>query len=301
MYRLGLIGCGTICEYYKYAFKNSENVVLTAMADLKEDCIGRSVYNNKPFYKDYKEMLQKEDINLVFISTNVNSHFEIIKYCLENGFDVIVEKPLCCSMSQVEELYSTADKYSKQLEVLYHFVYGDEIQWLKNNIAKFGKIKRYSFSAHEQYACNEDHIVSEQRRGLGHAWNDASINMLSDIDLLLNLDNVKKTRELIDIDANSNLIRYAHKTFVTKDGVEFDILVDWMTTNKTKISVIDFESGRMIIDHHEEVIYHNGVCVYNNAPKIHRMYKQYENYFKNFEFDKENRSKTIRLHKIIFD
>lgn len=60
MINLGLMGGGFITQYYELAFKNSNNVKLTAIADLKEDCIARNIYKDVPFYVDYKEMLQKE-------------------------------------------------------------------------------------------------------------------------------------------------------------------------------------------------------------------------------------------------
>jgi predicted dehydrogenase len=301
MINMVMIGGGFISQYYKLGIDNSSNLKLVALADLNTDCLGKGIYNNVPFYTDYKLMIEKEKPQLALVCTGVDSHYEIIKNCLLMGIDVIVEKPLCPTMEQIDELYSIAHKNNRNLECIYHFSFGDEALWLKNNISKYGKIIRYSFSAHEQYAFNEKHIIIPEKRSLGDAWNDVSVNLLSDIDMVVDLHNVKKTREIIDKDNVSGLIRYAHKTFVNDKGVEIDILADWMTMDKTKISVIDLDSGRIIIDHHEQIIYFNGECIYKNIPKLHRMFYQYENYFRNFKFDMDNESKTRRLHKIIFE
>lgn len=143
-------------------------------------------------------------------------------------------------------------------------------------------------------------MVDVTKRGLGHAWNDVSVNLLLNIDMVLDKGNVKKTREIVDVDPVSNLIRYAHKTFETTDGIEFDLLADWMTMDKVKISVIDLDTGKIMIDHQQQTIYFNGECIYKDIPAIHRMYYQYETYFKNFSFDKGNKNKTYRLHNIVF-
>lgn len=115
-----------------------------------------------------------------------------------------------------------------------------------------------------------------------------------------NIESARLTREITVKDDTTGIITYAHKTFMTKDGIEFDILTDWMTMDKTKISVIDLDTGRIIIDHHEQAITFNGDSIFKDVPKEHRMHGQYLNYFKNFKFDPENEDKTRRLHKIIF-
>ena len=299
--KMVLIGGGFITQYYELGFKNSNNVELIGLADLNENCLARNIYKNIPFYSDYKKMIDELKPDVALVCTGANTHYDVIKGCLLNGVDVAVEKPLCPTQKEIDELYDIAHKNGRHLEVIYHFAFGDEALWLKNNIFKYGKeIKRYSFSAHEQYAWNKDHVVIPEKRSLGHAWNDVSVNLLSDIDMVVDLNNVKLTREILDVDKESGLIRYAHKTFENDKGIEVDILADWMTMDKTKISVIDLDTGRIMIDHHEQIIYFNGECIYKNVPKMHRMFYQYENYLKNFKFDPDNESKTRRLHKIIF-
>lgn len=73
-----------------------------------------------------------------------------------------------------------------------------------------------------------------------------------------------------------------------------------MTSGTEKISVIETEKGRILIDHHQQVIYFNGQCIYENIPKIHRMHDQYENYFKHFQFDPNNEKLTRDIQKAVF-
>jgi hypothetical protein len=95
-------------------------------------------------------------------------------------------------------------------------------------------------------------------------------------------------------------VRYAHKTFENKDGVELDLMVDWMTSGVEKISVIETEKGRILIDHQKQTIYFDGRCIYENKPKIHRMHDQYENYWKSFRFDQKNEILTRQIQNAVF-
>ncbi len=304
MLNIALIGGGFITQYYKKAFSELDNVNLVAIADIKENCLAKEVFT-VPFYKNYNEMFKEhKEIEVVLVSVGVQDHKNVIIDALKNGKDVLVEKPLSTKHSDLEEIYKVADETKHFVEVIYHFEYGDEALWLKDNIEKFGEIKRYSFSLHEQYANNNTHTVIEEKRSLGNAWEDASINALSDIYMLLDLKEIEKTRDISIFDSNGINI-YAHKTFVNSKGQEIDILVDWMTTGKEKISTIDTSKGRIIVDHHEQIIYFNGECVYKNIPDIHRMHIQYLNFFNRYgqslnKIYKSNMEKTKVLNDVIF-
>lgn len=297
--KFALIGGGFITQFYKLGLEKSKNLKLVAIADINENCLAKSLYNVN-FYTDYLEMIEKEKPDVIHICVGVSAHYKVVKNVLKHKISVLIEKPLCENMERVNELYEIAKENNVHLQVVYHFEFGEEALWLKNNIKKFGKVVRYSFFAHEQYAYNENHVVVEAKRGLGDSWLDAAINLISDINLVVDLKDVKKTREIVDIDPQTNIIRYSHKTFVTGEGVEFDIMSDWMTSDRTKISVIDTTKGRLIIDHHEQIIYFNGKVVYKKIPKIHRMHIQYKNFFKNFAWETNSETKTKLLHTILF-
>ncbi len=301
MQKIVLIGGGYITKFYKTGLCNSQNLSLIALADVNENCVAHTqVFPNLPFYTDYKKMLFEQKPDVVHICVGVQNHFKILKDVLEQGFNALIEKPLCCSLEQTEILYQTARQNHVRFDVVYHFRYGDEMKYLKDHISEFGKIKRWSFTAHEQYAYCEKHIVAEEKRSLGDAWVDVASNLFSDMALLVDIENLKKTREIQDTDPVSGLVRYAHKTFENKDGVELDLLVDWMTSGVEKISVIETEKGRILIDHQKQTIYFDGRCIYENKPKIHRMHDQYENYWKSFRFDQKNEILTRQIQNAVF-
>ena len=59
---------------------------------------------------DYREILSDDDIDLVIITTRHNTHASIVGDCLKAGKDVFVEKPLCLTEGELEEIQDTYRK-----------------------------------------------------------------------------------------------------------------------------------------------------------------------------------------------
>jgi predicted dehydrogenase len=64
----------------------------------------RSKLNNVTTYKDYEEMLQKEDLDAVLIATPTNLHVPIALKCIKKGLPIFIEKPLSTRASDAREL-----------------------------------------------------------------------------------------------------------------------------------------------------------------------------------------------------
>jgi predicted dehydrogenase len=71
-------------------------------------------------YTGYKEMIQKEKPDAVFCVVNADMHYEVAKYCLENGVHVFVEKTPCQTSAQAEELAALQKKSGKYLFVSFN-------------------------------------------------------------------------------------------------------------------------------------------------------------------------------------
>lgn len=79
----------------------------------------------------------------VMIGTDPFSHYKLVKYCLEHGKHVLVEKPFTTSLQDSEELVALAEKLNLKLGIVHNFQFSRSSknldQDLKNN--KLGKIK----------------------------------------------------------------------------------------------------------------------------------------------------------------
>jgi predicted dehydrogenase len=91
-------------------------------------------------YEDWKEMLQKEDIEAVLIATPLWSHAEITVGCLEAGKHVLCEKMMAKDIEGCNKMMEAAKKSGKILEIGYQRFYNPIYQAAYDNIVKKGQL-----------------------------------------------------------------------------------------------------------------------------------------------------------------
>jgi predicted dehydrogenase len=87
----------------------------------------QKMFPNAIYIKDYKKLLDDDEIKAVLISTPVNTHYSIAKDFIESGKDVFVEKPLTESSPKAEELIGLAAENNCVLMVGHIFEYNDAV------------------------------------------------------------------------------------------------------------------------------------------------------------------------------
>lgn len=107
----GMIGCGTIgCEMAE-ALKENGSVLygVTCRTKEKREAFAKE-YQIPHAFADYEEMLADEHVDIVYIATPHNTHYEHIKAALKAGKHVLCEKAVCVNSSQLDELISIAEE-----------------------------------------------------------------------------------------------------------------------------------------------------------------------------------------------
>ena len=66
-------------------------------------------------YSNLNDLLGKEDIELIFITTRVDTHYELARKSLQKGCHTFIEKPFVTNVNHADELTEIA--ISKSLEV----------------------------------------------------------------------------------------------------------------------------------------------------------------------------------------
>lgn len=84
-----------------------------------------------PIYTDYKEMLDKEDIDVVHICTPHYLHAEMICECLKRNINVLCEKPIAISYKQIEQIEKAAQSSKAQLAICQQRRYEPATQKIK--------------------------------------------------------------------------------------------------------------------------------------------------------------------------
>jgi len=109
------IGCGGKAEVnLPYAWnKGAENIVALCDVDDRMATVARKNWPNAPYYKDYREMLDKEhkNIDAVIVTTPDHMHAVMALPCMQLGKHVYVEKPLTHDIHETRILTQAEKKY----------------------------------------------------------------------------------------------------------------------------------------------------------------------------------------------
>ena len=78
------------------------------------------------------DILSKFDVDYVFVCTPTETHYEIVKKCLEYGKNVFCEKPFTGDINKANELYELSEKNKVKIFVDNIFLYRNETIQTKN-------------------------------------------------------------------------------------------------------------------------------------------------------------------------
>ncbi len=95
------------------------------------------------FYKTLEEFYAENTADIAFISTPIAFHAEQIICCMENGSNVVCEKPLCADEKDIDLMEEAQKKYNKFLVVGYQWSTQESILNMKADITNgvYGKPK----------------------------------------------------------------------------------------------------------------------------------------------------------------
>jgi len=163
VYRSATVGCGGRSTQHTRSYKLISRAELVACCDL--DTERRQNYA-KEFgvrpYADVAEMIKKEEPDLVHMVTPPNIRVELMQMISDNGVPAcIVEKPICCEVSDWKKLCELEDKTKTK------FAVNHQIRWQPNfvrcqealNSGKLGKLLFLDFSAGMNISGQGTHIL----------------------------------------------------------------------------------------------------------------------------------------------
>ena len=133
--KVGVIGIGHLGNYHLQKYQKLENCEITAVADMITDCAQKAagIYKCAAF-SDYRAMLDKVDA--VSIAVPTSEHYKVAKDFLAAGVDVLIEKPICATLVQADELIGLAKKKNLVLQVGFVERFNPAIMALENVIEK---------------------------------------------------------------------------------------------------------------------------------------------------------------------
>lgn len=121
MIKMGLVGVGKMGISHLAILGAHPQVEVAAICDSAGYITSvLRKYSGVTTYKDFGKMLEECQLDGLFIATPTSSHFDLAKTALEKGLHLFVEKPLCLSAEQSEQLANLATEKHCVNQVGYH-------------------------------------------------------------------------------------------------------------------------------------------------------------------------------------
>ena len=251
--RIGIIGTGWIAEAHIKAYLNQPDVEIVAGADLipgkaKAFFERFGVEGVKTDYASHKEMIDDKSLKLdaVSVCTYNRQHTIPTIYALENGINVMLEKPMCVTMEEAVEIIKAEKKSGKVLSIGFQPRFDENMKMIKKIVqsGELGKVYYVQTGGGRRRGIPTPFgttFIEDETAGLGAL---ADIGCYS-LDLVLNALGYPKPLTVsgyksayFGTDPNySNYVRTGHPEYASKFGVddfaaafirlEGDIIVDF--------------------------------------------------------------------------
>ena len=318
MIKLGIIGLGRIFTYQIQSLKLNSNYLVNSLFD--KDKFKYESYSEYDCYNNIGDFLAS-DIDTVMISVPVKYHYQLAKQALENDLNVILEKPACNDMSELNKLVSLSQKKEKHLYISVHAAFGREVLWFKKMMndelfKSLGPITFIQGNFYDPYIQNG--MIKDEYVNLGGSWSDSGINGLSVIEKLINIDNVVYDRSylthfedfkvseiqgeaffrynyhdhfcIIHINTNWALEKNLKKTYIFFHETSTEVLLhhsnESIFLNKPGESphlIKDLSNqNTRLVNHYIGLFDDHYKCIMNNKSNLNSMLKIHELYFKVF-------------------
>jgi len=139
--RVGFIGAGGIAILHYNRFSAIKQVEVVALNEPSSVSLER-FYNHcpdsksLPVYSNYRDMIEKENLDAVVVLSPHTLHYEQIMYSLNSGLHVLTEKPMVCSITHAKEVIQKAKKVSKILMISYQRHFEPPFRYMREQIQK---------------------------------------------------------------------------------------------------------------------------------------------------------------------
>jgi predicted dehydrogenase len=117
--KVAIVGCGKIADVHASLIKNVDGCEIISVCD-KEELMAKQLaerFGIKKYFTDVDHLIKDKRPDVVHITTQPQSHFDIGKTCLESGCHVYIEKPFTVNAREAEELLGIAVRRDRKVTV----------------------------------------------------------------------------------------------------------------------------------------------------------------------------------------
>jgi len=147
---VGIVGTGYIADYHARALAGVKDAVLKGVCDtnLRNATTFAAKWNVTSAFDSLDSMLRTQKLDCVHLLTPPDQHFQLAKTALNHGVHVFLEKPMCVSAQEANELVELANSQNLYLGVNHNFSFSDAYERLRSALASgsLGPIDHVSFN-----------------------------------------------------------------------------------------------------------------------------------------------------------
>ena len=253
-------------------FSIASGAVVVAVADTerkRRDFIQIRYPTVQPF-ADAREMIGHSDVDAVVISTPVESHFPLAQVALTAGKHVLLEKPMCASADQCDELIKLAASRGLTLMVDHTFLYTGAVRKIRELVGK-GELGDILY-------------FDSVRINLGLFQHD--VNVIwdlapHDVSIMDAVISAKATAVSAVGRAHygTAVENVAYMTVLFDNGAIAHFHVNWLAPVKVRTTLIGGTKKMIVYDDTEPSekvkVYDKGVVVTSDVEEVHRTLVQY--------------------------
>tara|TARA_Y100001968_G_scaffold185546_1_gene169945 strand:- start:12017 stop:12988 length:972 start_codon:yes stop_codon:yes gene_type:complete len=246
LFRLGLFGASNILERTMLdAFTNHPNFEVVGLASKSLDRLDSFSHElNCPTYKSYDSLIDRNKIDVAYISLPNSMHYEISKKLLSRRIHCLVEKPLCSSDIECQEINKIAKEYKLALLETFQFQYHSQFGYIKEKIRDHSLGNLRSIDIKFGFPMFKDKDNIRLKKDLkGGAFLDTGVYILKTANLLANLNEAKILSNIKYIDG-FEVDMYGTCLITSKN--DFSILGSWGFDNSYSCSLdLWFSNGKL--------------------------------------------------------
>ena len=268
--KIAVLGCGL---WGRNIVRNFYNLnALGMVCDLDEENLAKvkEQYPGIPTTKDYKDIINSEDITGVVVVTPSHTHYKIVKALLEAGKHVYVEKPISTVAQEAKDLMELAEAKNLVLMVGHLLLYHPAVNRLKMLV--------------EEGVLGDIVYAQSDRLNVNYFKNDRSVmwdlapHDVSMISYVTGKDPVRVISALGCSSERNNIMDITHIGIEFEGGMIGQISDSWITPKKHVVLLLRGTKATAILDdtlaENKLTIYDNFVA--NSSQVIHSDYLEIE-------------------------
>ncbi len=147
IFKTALVGCGAISYVHLTSLLHTKGTKIVALCDVRRERAEEAAREYAPdakIYQSFSEMLENEELDAVHICTPHYLHAKMTVEALAHGVNVLLEKPMCISLSEIDEMIEAEEKSSAKACVCFQNRFNNSYLYAKDLIEKSGE----SFNAY---------------------------------------------------------------------------------------------------------------------------------------------------------